>query len=137
KRTTFDVPDDVDKSGVDYYAVATKLIKGLPAPVLLSGGLLSTKGLATGVLGFDKDRDTTWFGNVDVIPLKDVAFGFEYKQGAKFDDFKNANYWDAHVAWFVNKNLTLVGAYANTGDKDSTSKVGLGDGVVFSIQYAF
>ena len=76
-------------------------------------------------------------GNIDVIPLKDVAFGFEYKQGAKFDDFKNANYWDAHVAWFVNKNLTLVGAYVNAGDKDSTSKVGLGDGVVFSIQYAF
>ncbi|MGA2069823.1 MAG: DUF3034 family protein [Sedimentisphaerales bacterium] len=137
KRTTFDVPDGVDKSGIDYYAVATKLIKELPAPVLLSGGVISTEGRTTGVLGFDEDRDETFFGNIDVIPLKDVAFGFEYKQGAKFDDFKNADYWDVHTAWFVNKNLTLVAAYVDAGDDKSTSKVGLGDGVVFSIQYAF
>lgn len=137
KHTTFDVPDGVDNSGTDYYLVATKLIKSLPAPVLLSGGILSTEGRTTGVLGFDEDRDETFFGNIDVIPLENVAVGFEYKQGAKFDDFKNANYWDAHVAWFVNKNLTLVGAYVNSGDHESTSKVGLGDGVVFSIQYAF
>jgi hypothetical protein len=137
KHTTFDVPEGVDNSGVDCYAVATKLIKGLPAPVLLSGGLISTEGRTTGVLGFDDDRDEVWFGNIDVIPLENIAFGFEYKQGAKFDDFKNADYWDAHIAWFVNKNLTLVGAYVNAGDNESTSKVGLGDGVVFSIQYAF
>jgi hypothetical protein len=137
KHTTFDVPDDTDDSGTDYYIVATKLIKSLPAPVLLSGGLLSTKAQTTGVLGFNHDRDETFFGNIDVIPLKDVAFGFEYKQGAEFDDFKNDDYWDVHAAWFVNKNLTLVSAYVDAGDKDSTSKVGLGDGVVFSIQYAF
>lgn len=137
KHTTFDVPAGVDNSGVDYYAVATKLIKGLPAPVLLSGGLISTEGRTTGVLGFDEDRDATFFGNIDVIPLKDVAVGFEYKQGAEFDDFKNADYWNVHTAWFVNKNLTLVAAYVNAGDEDSASEVGLGDGVVFSIQYAF
>ena len=55
------------------------------------------------------------------------------EQGAHFDDFKNADYWNAHVAWFVNKNLTLVGAYVNAGDHKSSSKVGLGDGVV--LQY--
>jgi hypothetical protein len=137
KHTTLDVPDGVDDSGTDYYVVATKLIKALPAPVLLSGGVLSTKGRTTGVLGFDEKRDETFFGNIDVIPLENVAVGFEYKQGAKFDDFKNANYWDAHIAWFVNKNLTLVGAYVNSGDHESTSTVGLGNGVVFSIQYAF
>lgn len=63
--------------------------------------------------------------------------GFEYRQGAHYSDWKDADYWDAHVAWFVNKNLTLVGAYVNAGDPGSTSKVGLGDGVVFSAQYAF
>jgi hypothetical protein len=137
KNTTFDVPDGVDDSGTDYYVVATKLIKNLPAPVLLSGGILSTQGQTTGVLGFSEDRDETFFGNIDVIPLENVAVGFEYKQGAQFDDFKNANYWDAHAAWFVNKNLTLVAAYVDSGDEESTSKVGLGDGVVFSIQYQF
>jgi hypothetical protein len=137
KHTTFSTPAGVDNSGIDYYLVATKLIKQLPAPVLLSGGLLSTKGRTLGVLGFDEDRDEVFFGNVDVIPLENVAVGFEYRQGAHFDDFKNADYWNIHTAWFVNKNLTLVGAYVNTGDHDSTSRVGLGDGVVFSIQYAF
>ncbi len=90
-----------------------------------------------GVLGFDDDRKEVLFGNIDVLPLENVAVGFEYRQGAHYDDFKNADYWDTHVAWFVNPNLTLVAAYVNTGDNESTSKVGLGDGVVLSIQYAF
>jgi hypothetical protein len=48
-----------------------------------------------------------------------------------------ADYWNAHLAWFANKNLTLVGAYVNAGDEKSTSRVGLGDGFVLSVQYAF
>jgi hypothetical protein len=137
KHTTFDVPAETDDSGYDGYAVATKLIKALPRPVLLSGGAISTKGRTLGVLGFDENRDTVFFGNVDVLPLDNVAIGFEYRQGAGFNDFKNADYWNAHGAWFVNKNLTLVAAYVDTGDEKATDKVGLGNGVVFSIQYGF
>ncbi|MFH0907970.1 MAG: DUF3034 family protein [bacterium] len=128
---------DADESGYDYYAVATKLITQTPIPVLVSGGALSTQGRVTGVFGFDDDRDITAFGNIDVIPLSFLAFGFEYKQGAQFSDFKNADYWDAHVGWLANKNLTLIAAYVDAGDNKSTSKVGLGDGVVVSAQYAF
>jgi len=135
KHTDFDA--GVDKTGADYYLVATKLIKELPKPVLLSGGFISTQGRTLGVLGFDDDRKEVLFGNIDVIPLENVALGFEYRQGAHYDTWKDANYWDAHVAWFVNKNLTLVGAYVQTGDHDSTSRVGLGDGYVLSIQYQF
>ena len=137
KRTTFDVPDGADDSGADFYVVATRLIKELPRPVLLSGGIISTEGRTLGVLGFDDDRDEALFGNVDVLPLDNAAVGFEYRQGARFDDFKNADYWNAHAAWFVNPHVTLVGAYVNAGDHESSSKVGLGDGVVFSVQYAF
>jgi hypothetical protein len=135
KHTDFDA--GVDKTGADYYLVATKLIKELPKPVLLSGGFISTQGRTLGVLGFDDDRKEVLFGNIDVIPLENAALGFEYRQGAHYDTWKDANYWDAHVAWFVNKNLTLVGAYVQTGDHDSTSRVGLGDGYVLSIQYQF
>jgi len=137
KRTGFDVPEGIDESGFDLYLVGTKLIKELPRPVLLSGGLISTTGRTLGVLGFDEDRAEALFGNIDVLPLENVAVGFEYRQGAHFDDFKNADYWNAHVAWFVNKSLTLVGAYVNAGDEKSSSKVGLGDGFVLSAQYAF
>ena len=138
KTTDYEpLPATVDKSGLDGYIVATKLITELPRPVLLSGGLLYTDEWVTGVIGHDENYDLTWFGNVDVLPFSFLAVGFEYKQGAKFTDFNNANYWDAHVAWFVNKNLTLVAAYTDTGARNSTSSFGLGDGVVFSAQYAF
>ncbi len=121
----------------DYYVVATKLITQLPRPVLVSGGVLSTKEQVTGVFGFNDQRDLTLFGNIDILPVSWLALGLEYKQGAEFDNFKNADYWDAHVSWFVNKNLTLVAAYVNAGDETSTSKVGLGNGLVLSAQYAF
>jgi hypothetical protein len=136
-KTASNVATGSDDSGVDFYGVATKLITQLPFPVLLSGGILSTKEQVTGVFGFNSDRDVTGFGNIDFIPLSSLAVGFEFKQGASYDSFKNANYWEAHLAWIANKNLTLVGAYVNAGDSDSTSKVGLGDGVVVSAQYAY
>ena len=136
-KTTDNVATNVDDSGVDGYVVATKLITQLPRPVLVSAGLLSSQEQVTGVFGYNDDRDLTFFGNVDVLPLSNVAVGFEYKQGSSFDTFKNADYWDAHAAWFANPNLTLVAAYVNAGDETSTSKAGLGDGVVLSAQYAF
>jgi hypothetical protein len=127
----------VDQDGVDFYLVATKLITQLPLPVLLSGGLLSTREWVTGVLGFDKDRRQTGFANIDILPTNSIAVGYEFKQGAKFSGFKNADYWDAHIAWLLTKKLTLVAAYTDTGDKNSSTRVGLGDGVVFSVQYGF
>jgi hypothetical protein len=134
KSTDFNTAND---NSFDYYVVATKLITQLPRPVLISGGVLSTKEQVTGVFGFNDQRDLTLFGNIDILPTSWLALGLEYKQGAQFDTFKNADYWDAHAAWFVNKNLTLVAAYVNAGDETSTSKVGLGDGLVLSAQYAF
>lgn len=141
KRTTFNVDKlgdpKTDKDGIDYYLVATKLITQLPVPVLVSGGVLSSKGQVNGILGFNDDRDETFFGNIDIIPLSSLVVGFEYKQGPKFDKFENDNYWNAHVGWFASKNLTLIAAYTDAGDQHSTSKVGLGKGVVVSAQYEF
>lgn len=140
KNTTFDTAKlgkNIDKNGIDAYLVATKLIPELPRPVLLSAGVLSTSGQVNGILGFNDKRDTVFFGNVDVLPLANVAIGFEFKQGPKFTTFKNADYWNIHTAWFVNKNLSLIAAYADAGDKHSTTKVGLGGGPVVSAQYEF
>jgi hypothetical protein len=132
---------DTDDHGYDIYAVATKFItQGLPVPVLLSGGVRNTNSRVTGVLGYDHDRDTVLFGNVDVIVVKDVAVGFEYQQGAEFSNsgFNNADYYDVHVAWLVNPNVSLIAAYVNTGKYSlNADKFGLGEGVVASLQYAF
>lgn len=123
----------------DFYLVGTKLITDpLPMPVLLSGGILYTAEWTTGVLGFDEDdRDLTGFFNINVIPHEKWAVGFEFKQGARYSNFKNANYWNAHVCHFATPNLTLIGAWTDTGNHRSASKVGCGAGFVFSMQYAF
>ena len=123
-------------SGTDYYLVATKLITALPAPVLVSGGVISTQGYATGALGFDTDHAEAFFLNTDVV-LGSFAVGAEYRQGARFSALKNADYYDAHVAWLATKQLTLVAAYVNTGDETSKTTTGLGSGFVLSTQYAF
>ncbi len=133
----------LDKYGFDAYIVATKLITQTPVPVLVSGGLLYTDEVVNGVVGHN-DYDTVAFGNVDILPAENIAIGVEYKQGARVGDgIRNHDYWDGHVAWFVTDRLTLVAAFAETGDKDkfyrrgSAKNLGVGSGVVFSLQYQF
>ena len=140
----------LDDNGFDGYVVASKLITQTPVPVLLSAGLLLSDEVVNGVVGHN-DYDVVAFGNIDVLPAENVAIGLEYKQGVDAGDtratgghsIRNHDYWDAHVAWFVTKNLTLVAAFAETGDKDkfyrkgSVKNLGVGSGAVFSIQYQF
>ncbi|MBF0484342.1 MAG: DUF3034 family protein [Candidatus Omnitrophica bacterium] len=135
-KHTSNVGSGVDASGEDFYAVATKLIPQLPRPVLISGGVLSTNSKTTGVFGYDKDRKITGFANVDVVLPANFIVGFEYKQSPRYADWKDANYWDAHLAWTPTKELSLVLAYVDAGSTKS-SRVGLGNGIVLSTQYAF
>ena len=124
-------------SGEDWYAVATKTITQLPLPVIISGGVLSSQEVATGVLGFDKERKTTGFSNIDVVLPHGFVVGWEFKQGERYQGLGNHNYWDAHLAWLANKNLTLIAAYTATGAYNKGTGIGLGDGLVLSAQYAF
>ena len=130
-------------SGADAYVVASKLIKETPIPVLLSVGGLVSDEVVYGVVGHNK-YGAAAFANIDIIPVEQIAFGFEYKQGVHVGDgITNHDYFDGHVAWFVTDALTLVGAYAYTGDKDkfyrdgSTRRLGVGGGFVLSLQYQF
>ena len=140
----------LDDNGFDGYLVASKLITQTPVPVLLSAGLLLSDEVVNGVVGHN-DYDVVAFGNIDVLPAENIAIGLEYKQGVDAGDtsvtgghhIRNHDYWDAHVAWFVTKKLTLVAAFAETGDKDkfyrkgSVKDLGVGSGAVFSLQYQF
>lgn len=132
----------VDDNGFDAYLVATKLITQTPVPVLLSGGVLYSDEIVNGVLGHGS-YDTVFFGNADILPAKNVAIGVEYKQGVDAGhtaagNIQNSDYWDGHVAWFVTDKLTLVAAYADTGDANKGfSDLGVGGGLVLSAQYAF
>lgn len=133
----------LDKDGFDAYAVASKLVTQTPVPVLLSAGLLYSDEVVNGVVGHN-DYDLVAFGNIDLLPAPNVAVGLEYKQGVDAGDgIRNHDYWDGHVAWFVNDSLTLVAAFAETGDKDrfyrrgSAKNLGVGSGLVLSVQYQF
>ncbi len=133
----------LDKDGFDAYVVASKLVSETPVPVLLSAGLLLSDEVVNGVVGHNH-YDVVAFGNVDVLPAENVAIGLEYKQGVDAGDgIRNHDYWDGHVAWFVNDKLTLVAAFAETGDKDkfrrsgSAKNLGVGSGLVLSVQYQF
>ena len=133
----------LDNDGFDAYIVASKLITQTPWPILLSAGLLLSDEVVNGVVGHN-DYDVVAFGNIDVLPAENVAIGLEYKQGVDAGDgIRNHDYWDAHVAWFVTEKLTLVAAFAETGDKDkfyrhgSAKNLGVGSGAVFSVQYQF
>jgi hypothetical protein len=123
--------------GWDGYLVASKTITELPVPVIVSGGVLLTNSYATGVFGYDKQSRLTGIANVDVVLPGNLVAGFEYKQGPDFNSFKNADYWDVHLAWLANKNLSLIAAYTYAGDNKSTKETGLGNGFVISAQYAF
>ena len=140
----------LDDNGFDAYVVASKLITQTPVPVLLSAGLLLSDEVVNGVVGHN-DYDVVAFGNIDILPAENIAIGLEYKQGVDAGDtsvtgghsIRNHDYWDAHVAWFVTKRLSLVAAFAETGDKDkfyrkgSVKNLGVGSGAVFSLQYQF
>ena len=141
---------NLDNDGFDAYVVATKLITQTPVPVLLSAGLLLSDEVVNGVVGHN-EYDVVAFGNIDILPAENIAIGFEYKQGVSAghttatggNDIRNHDYYDAHVAWFVTDKLTLVAAFAETGDKDkfyrdgSVKNLGVGSGLVLSAQYQF
>ena len=134
----------LDKDGFDYYAVASKLVKETPIPVLLSLGILYSDEVVNGVIGHGH-YDVSYFANIDVLPSENIAVGFEYKSGvdAETSGIRNHDYYDGHVAWFVTPQLTLVGASAYTGDKDrfyrdgNPKNLGFGSGLVLSVQYQF
>ena len=134
----------LDNDGFDYYAVASKLVKETPIPVLLSLGILYSDEVVNGVIGHGH-YDVSYFANIDVLPSENIAVGFEYKSGvdAETSGIRNHDYYDGHVAWFVTPQLTLVGAYAYTGDRDrfyrdgNPKNLGFGSGLVLSVQYQF
>ena len=125
----------LDKSGADFYAVATKLVTSTPVPVLLSAGVQASDEVVNGVVGHG-DYGFGWFANVNVIPVSWLTLGAEYKSGIDTDDVHNHDYYDLHAAWFATESLTLVAAYVDTGSK-SGSRLGVGDGFVLSAQYQF
>lgn len=134
-KITHNLSSGIEHKGTDWYLVASKNLT-ISTPVIVSAGLLSTKGQVNGILGFNDERKTVGFTNVDVV-LGEFAVGAEYKQSPRYTSWKDSNYYNLHVAYLPNTNVTLALAYVNAGNKNSTSKLGLGSGMYISCNYAF
>lgn len=105
--------------GVDYYLSATKIL--LDQSLLLNGTLRATKANQLGILGFGGDLHDRYQPMFEVSAAylinRRLAAGIEYRMKPRnlgLDQEKD--YYDAFVAYFPTKNISVTAAYAVLGD---------------------
>jgi hypothetical protein len=123
--------------GVDYYASAAKLF--LAERVLVNVTVRETEANQFGILGFGGDKDggysTQVEGSVAYLITRRLAAGVEYRTKPDNLGFaKEDNAYDAFVAYFLNKNLSLTLAYVDLGD---IALQGRQNGAYVSLQAGF
>jgi hypothetical protein len=108
-----------DERGVDYYVAATKLL--LEQSLLLNATVRATKANQMGLLGFGGDKGDSYQAKLEVsaaymINRKLVA-GVEYRMKPRNLGVDNEKAcYDAFVAWFPTKHLSVTAAYAVLGN---------------------
>lgn len=121
----FAIPQAVgarDDWGLDVYVAASKVFFDAIAGrnVLLNGTVRATKANQTGLLGFGTqanfDYQFVLEASAAVLLTDNVALGIEYRQKPDELAFAREDDWqDVFLAWFINKHLSVVTAYANLG----------------------
>ena len=111
-----------DDRGTDVYLSASKLFLAGPGgrQLLLNGTLRSTRANQMGLLGHGGDREggrsLVFEGSAAVVLNPRWVLGLEYRQKPDNLGFAGEDAWmDAFVAWFPNKNVALVAAWADLG----------------------
>ncbi|WP_334178812.1 DUF3034 family protein [Pseudoxanthomonas sp.] len=111
-----------DDRGTDAYVSASKLFLDAAGgyQLLLNATLRSTNANQTGLLGFGGDRRSArawvWEGSAAVLLDPSLAIGMEYRQKPDNLGFAREDDWrDVFVAWFPNKHVAVVGAWADLG----------------------
>ncbi len=108
--------------GVDIYLAASKVyfdaIVGRNLVTNLT--LRATKANQIGLLGFGTATNNNYQlqaeASIAVLLTDNIALGYEYKQKPDQLGFAEENDWqDIFMAWFVNKHLSVVGAYVDLG----------------------
>jgi hypothetical protein len=131
----------VDDSGTDVYLTASKLfLAGLGGRhLLLNGTVRSTRANQAGLLGFGGDRERgrslVLEGAAAVMLNPRWGVGVEYRQKPDNLGFAREDDWmDVFVAWFPNKHVSVVAAYADLG---SIATLDGQRGAYVSVQAAF
>ncbi|MDL2354964.1 MAG: DUF3034 family protein [Pseudomonadota bacterium] len=108
-----------DENGVDYYVAATKVL--LAQSLLLNATVRATKANQMGLLGFGGDKGDRYQAKLELsaaylINRKLVA-GLEYRMKPRNLGADNEKaYYDAFIAWFPSKHVSVTAAYAVLGD---------------------
>ena len=105
-------------SGTDYYVSATKLY--LDQSILANITIRETEANQMGLLGFGGDLhdsyETMFEGSLAYLLSKNWVIGTEYREMPRnLSTDKESAYYDAFVAWFPTKNLSLTLAYVDLG----------------------
>jgi hypothetical protein len=105
--------------GVDVYLSATKIL--LDQSLLLNGTLRATRANQLGLLGFGGERGNHYQPMLEAslayLFSPGVVAGVEYRMKPRnlaVDSEKD--YYDAFVAWFPSKHLSLTAAWVALGD---------------------
>jgi hypothetical protein len=129
-------------TGTDYYVSATKLY--LDQSLLANITIRETEANQMGLLGFGGDLHDNYQaefeGSLAYLLTKNWVIGTEYREKPRnLSADKEAAYYDAFVAWFPNKNVSLTLAYADLGSIVAPVTGNNGDqkGVYLSLQAGF
>ncbi|WP_374558178.1 DUF3034 family protein [Thermomonas sp.] len=144
RQLDFAIPRAVgarDDRGIDAYLSASKLFLAAVADrnLLLNATVRSTRANQAGLLGFGGDRKAgrSLVLETSAAVLLDPrwAVGVEYRQKPDNLGFAREDDWrDAFVAWFPNKHVAVVAAYADLG---SIATLDRQRGAYLSLQASF
>jgi hypothetical protein len=144
RQLDFAIPSAVgarDDSGTDVYLAASKLFLAgaFDRHLLVNATLRSTRANQAGLLGFGGDRKAgrslVLESSVAVLLDPQWAVGVEYRQKPDNLGFAREDDWkDAFVAWFPNKHVAVVAAYADLGSIATLDKQ---RGAYLSLQASF
>lgn len=111
------------KHGIDYYLAASKVFFHAFAGrnLLLNATVRATQANQTGLLGFGSIHDQHYRymfeSSAALLLTPNLAVGVEFRQKPNQLAFADEQHWrDAFVAWFVNRQLSVVGGYVDLGD---------------------
>ena len=144
RQLDFAIPSAVgarDDSGTDVYLAASKLFLAgaFDRHLQVNATLRSTRANQAGLLGFGGDRKAgrslVLESSVAVLLDPQWAVGVEYRQKPDNLGFAREDDWkDAFVAWFPNKHVAVVAAYADLGSIATLDKQ---RGAYLSLQASF
>lgn len=111
-----------DDDGVDFYVSASKLfLAGVGGyNGFVNGTVRFTKANEMGLLGFGGDRDDSYEpqfeASAGMFLSRYTALGAEYRQKPSNLSFAKEDDWaDVFFAWFPNRHVSVVLAYADLG----------------------